>query len=136
MMVDHNDVDPARGELGDLDNRGCAAVDRDEQIWPVFVDATLDTLAAQAVTLFQSRRQKQSGRITVAAEKLEEKRERCHAVDVVITEKHDAMFCIDCGEKPFHRHVHVRKKKRVGQGTKPRPEEALYLSRVRKTFAL
>ena len=74
--------------------RSGAAINGDQQLWAILLEATFDALAAQPVALLHPQRQKEFRRRAVTAQHFREQRQGGHAIDIVISKQHDAFMRI------------------------------------------
>ena len=85
-MFEHDDVDSAGLDFSYFTGRSGAALNGDQQLWAILLEATFDTLATQPVPLLHPQRQKEFRRRAVTAQHFREQRQGSHAIDIVISE--------------------------------------------------
>ena len=123
-MVDHDDVDPARREPRDrLDRRG-AAIDREEQLRRVLLDAAFHAVPRESVAFLHP--QRQEGRDVARAEPAQhagQQRGRGDAIHVIVAEDDDALLRGDRRLDALRRAPQSGEHERIAERLQARIEE-------------
>ena len=133
-MVEHYDINAAFFEFSNFVGRSCAAINGDQQLRAVLLEATFDALAAQPVALLHPQRQKEFRRRAVTAQHFCEQRQGGHSIDIVVPKQHDAFTRIQRTQNPSDCCTHLREQKWIAQRAKTRPQEILNFVRTPKPF--
>jgi hypothetical protein len=59
VVVEHYDIDAALLEFSNFTNRSSAAINGDQQLWTVLLEATFDAFSAQPVAFLHPQGQKE-----------------------------------------------------------------------------
>ena len=122
MVVEHDDVEPPGGGLGESLARRRPAIHRDHQGNALRLERAKPA-GIGAVALGHPVRDVDREAVSDRAEKTQQKRRRGRAVDVVIGEHPDPFAVVDRAHHPFAGKVHVAQRGRVGEGRAQRRVE-------------
>ena len=113
-MVDDDHVEPGLGRGGERLVRGGAAIDRDDDMGTVGLEAQQGGRVG-AVTLAQPVRHIDRGVAADCREEAQQQGRRGRAIDVVVAEHHDALALADRAHQALDRRRHVAQMRRIGQ---------------------
>jgi hypothetical protein len=107
-MIKDNDLDTASSEISDFGHRRSAAINRNQKLRSIGLAAAFNPFAAETITFLHSGRQKGRGRRAIGREHFVQKRERGHAIDIIVAVKHNPLVLVDRTQDALHRSGHVR----------------------------
>src|SRR5262245_12461562 len=134
MVVQDNDIDAALLKFSNFTDRSSAAINGDQQLWTILLEAAFDAFAAQPVALLHPQRQKKLRGCAVTAQHFREQRQGSHAIDIVVSKQHDAFARIQRSQNPGDCCAHLREQKWIAQRAKTRPQERLNVVWALKAF--
>ena len=134
MVIEDDDIDTTFLEFGDFAGRSGAAINCDQQMRMMLLEAAFHAFVAQAVAFLHSQRQKKVRGCSISAEHLRQQGERCHPIDVIISKQHDAFARIQRSQDPSDCCAHLRQQKWIAQRAKARSQIILNFARAPKLF--
>src|SRR4029453_9469911 len=108
MVVEDNDIDAALLKFRNFTCRSSAAINSDQQLWTILLEAAFDAFAAQPVALLHSQRQKKSRRRAITAQHFCVQRHRSHSINIVVSKQHDAFARTQRTQSPPDRCPHLQ----------------------------
>ena len=125
MVIEHDHVATLSLEPLDAVEGSGAAVDRQQELSAMFLEAILDCGLAQAVTFFESMREIAFDFAAKDREDFDQDGGGADAIDVVITEDDDGLGVATRLEQAFHGTLHTWNEEGIGEMLEARVEEAV-----------